>query len=462
MRTNRSTHEQQAARLLVPFVMSAIVVSAAIGIFSLRSLYADGAWFFIKELASPGFTHGNATRIMAEWINQSFIVAALTSGIHMPLRGLAWLHGLSLYYFPAAAIITALWFSRKSVPLLVGTLLYVVLVWFQSNFFIIGEAHVFGAAAWLFFVLVLAGNYKEHAWIMAALFALSCVVSFSYEGMLFFAPVISFIIVRDVRHSRRAGHLLALTLPVFTAGVVCAVKAVISPVHPGAYGDFKVDVFHVLTNVYLHAAAAFCASSLAVCLLPLTRALKLSLSAVCALSFLVILYYIDAGATVRLHYQNRVLMAVYMPLVLVPVIYAWHRSRHCAVLSRDRLMLFALLTVGVMSAADIVSSVRYAGYAGGFCDVIRCGSSVSNIDSRFLWGWSDPLMNALLTDDPGAPLLPEMERQAEKDGWTGTALTAIRDYRVRTGQKGLCGECRRVVSGRDREPSPGETFKRAQ
>jgi hypothetical protein len=444
MKVPRIINDKNAVAYTILFAAAMLIISGVVGILSFRSLYADGAGFFSTELGLSGFAHVNNTRVAAEWINQLFIVALLKWGINLPLHRLAWLHGFSLYYFPIAALVASLWFSRGSLPLLIGTIVYIVLVWFQSNFFLIGEAHVFGAAAWLFFILLISGEYSRNRAVMCALPAVSLVISFSYEGVLFYAPVIAFILMRKMIDEPRYRYVFMLTLPVFLCGFICAVFSVLHPRDLLSYGGFKNDVFLVLKNWYLLFVVLFHGIYFGICFLPLPRTVKIIL----AVPFVLLLVFFIAvlgtvGMPEAMHYRNRVLISVYMPLLLVPVIYAWQKFRWLPGITPRQVFLFALLTVGVMAAGDMASSVRFGRYIDSLCDVIHEKKILSGIDGRFRWGWPDPVLNALLVDEPEAPLLPEMERQLEKDGWTKQYITGIREYRARHAVPGICSRCRR-------------------
>jgi hypothetical protein len=444
MTVSRTIHDNNIVACTILFAAAVLIISGLAGIISFRSLYADGAGFFSRELGLSGFAHVNKTRVAAEWINQFFIVALLKWGINMPLHRLAWLHGFSLYYFPIAALVASLWFSRGSLPLLIGTIVYIVLVWFQSNFFLIGEAHVFGAAAWLFLVLLLSGEYSRNRAVLCALPVISLVISFSYEGVLFYAPVIAFILMRKILDEPRYRYVFMLTLPVFLCGFICALFSVLHPRDPLSYGGFKNDLFMVLKSWYLLMVVVYNIMCFSICFLPLQRTVKIIL----AVSFVLLLAYVIAvlftiGIPVEKHYQNRVLISVYMPLLLVPVIYAWQKFRWLPGISPPRVFLFTVLTVGVMAAGDMVSSVSFSRYIDSFCAVMHEKKSLSGIEGRFRWGWPDPILNALLADEPEAPLLPEMELQLEKDGWTKEYIAGIREYRTRHAAPGICSRCRR-------------------
>lgn len=437
-------NNKQAVTCAILFAAALLIISGLVGIYSFRSLYADGAGFFSRELGLSGFAHVNRTRVAAEWINQLFIVAALKWGINLPLHRLAWLHGFSLYYFPIAALVAGLWFSRGSLPLLIGTVVYIVLIWFQSNFFLIGEAHVFGAAAWLFYILLLSGEYTRNRAVLCALPVLSFIISFSYEGVLFYAPVIAFILIRNILDEPRYRYVLMLTLPVLLCGFICAVFSVLHPRDLLSYGVFKNDLFMVLKNLHLFLMVVYTIMCFSTCFLPLPRTVKIMLAVPIVLILAVFITAIcTIGTPVAWHYQNRVLASVYMPLLLVPVLYAWQKFRWLPNISPLRALLFTVLTVGVMAAGDMASSLRFGRYIDSFCDVIHEKKSLFGIDGRFRWGWPDPILNALLADEPEAPLLPEMELQLEKDGWTQKYITGIREYRARHAAPGICSRCRR-------------------
>lgn len=118
-----------------------------------RFLYADGAYYLIRQLELDGWFIVGSGRQFAQHVRQSPLQLALALGVS-DLYWLKKIYGATLYLLPLLSLLlTNLLLRDPRVRLL--PLLSFYLATAPAFGFIISEAHVYLAAFWLLFALVL-------------------------------------------------------------------------------------------------------------------------------------------------------------------------------------------------------------------------------------------------------------------------------------------------------------------
>jgi hypothetical protein len=191
----------------------AIATALAVGALQVDLvLFADGAYFYIKQLQQEGFHLFSPARLHAEYFVQVPMQSALRLGV-TNTDLLLKLHGLGAYGLPLGAIVFCGLYSRDPLFTLMVLLSFALShlpVWSMG----ISEAHFAAALFWVSAALIRNNRGLTPAE-LAGLILLGLLMIRSYESNLVFAPLLIatlFLSRKNLRTPVQRGAALCLVL----------------------------------------------------------------------------------------------------------------------------------------------------------------------------------------------------------------------------------------------------------
>ena len=308
-----------------PILLAAAVLALALVnadcVLSQRYLAQDGSYFFLIILRGHGYAMWDRARDYANWLTQLPAVTLIHDfGCRdVKLIGLAF--GAALFFLPLAGVPLAWWAARRAPRhFLLYPLLSYAILFLDSGYFIISEAHIAAALFWPMLYLLL---FSERLTVLRSglLIAMAAAAVRSYETYLFLSWPLLFCAWRRGRASwaeRRYGQWLTCSVAslLYLLAVAVALKATIIPRHAGRRADFAVS----LIAHFFYPAVVFSLAALALVFLMLfrpewSRAERRVKLAICAGGIVVPLLPVLGFVVPGLQVLSRV-QALYVPLLL--------------------------------------------------------------------------------------------------------------------------------------------------
>jgi hypothetical protein len=188
MKINRNTPDRFHATLTPEIVVGSIIFCAVVRLFSSSSLFADGAYHLMHNIAykSPVMTGG---REFSKWITQGLVVIALHFDLTSNTYYLGLLLGLGFQVLPAVLFGSAVWIIRKNQNAFVLTAPAGLLTFFFSGS--IGESSLGAGLGYLAFSLMVR-QLVEPKFGKLALLLVSIIAIRTYESLVLIIPVLIF------------------------------------------------------------------------------------------------------------------------------------------------------------------------------------------------------------------------------------------------------------------------------
>jgi hypothetical protein len=407
------------------FLVAALAWSGAL-VYSMlvaRILYADGGAALLGQLIDPlQFKDYGEQRSFAGYIVQAPVVLGQLADLQS-VASYAALYALGMFGVTAAAMLAALFLSRRQPLLFAANALAVVVFGFGVNF-INSEANLLFGFVWLSMTILALDRPapKLRGWLLPALaFALLRV----YEGMMLVGPILAvwaFVaITREANKAQRVG--LALASVLFFAAAAIGFAGVLSPQDPANAAGFVAS-----TTTYFQAPQRFLLlSSLAAVWAIFDRRqwARIAAAIACAafgLAFLWAIVRVQGYYAYIFYYRNRGFLVLSLPVfaVAIAAIAQW-RPRWLAAASAGPTAIL-LVPIVCAVAGDLLGSFRWHEYTQAFCLVLRLDATPAERLERLKrssvmtgWGWTHPVLSILLRErgsdamvanDPGGRMKP--------------------------------------------------------
>ena len=223
--------------------VSFFLLSLAYAIVTARSLYNDGAYYFLRVLQANGFTEMLFSRGHAGYLYQLPVVLALRLGI-TNLEVLQAAFGVGCFCAWPVAMWLCYRLARQHFWLVV---LAAGMAYLNAAFVAVGEHIVAHAFFWpVVFVLLFVQPLTKFA--AAVLLVSSLILLRSYESMLFLGPVLAwFAFRRAQREPGTAGRVICLVSAVILLlAVPIAVDGMLHPCTSSSAHSFKTGMLHLL------------------------------------------------------------------------------------------------------------------------------------------------------------------------------------------------------------------------
>jgi hypothetical protein len=392
-----------AARIAVFGVLALL---GALGIGSLRGIYADGAWDLWANLSGVGLVDG--TRIFAQWLAQGPIHLAIGSGV-TDLDDLMFIYGLGPVLLPllawAAAFIVVFrddlfWFFVAAFAV----------VYLNSGFVAIGQySLMYGLAALAAAILV----RPRLSIPLAVVLGLVAVIALrTYEAAAYLSPLLALLAVVTARRkpaARRWEQVLRYAVAgLFLVGAALAVIALIAPRDATNLATAS-DLLAPLTSDLQFVISFLIAAALLAAVLVLRGRWRAVTAALLALATLVLL--IPAlWAPPWMHYHARTITGIALVLLLGVPILLRVLGRPVS-FGRTWPASAALLAVLVVPMA--VHSIEYRGWLERFQLSIQDRSGIVDLTGSlaeyeaptYAWPWTNPFLSLLLREDGSTAVL---------------------------------------------------------
>lgn len=370
-----------------------------------RSLYGDGAWVVLSELANPlHYNDYDFHRSFASYITQT----PLLLGERMGMRNVtayAALYTLGIEALPAALFVFALFIARGTPTLFAVTAGAIAVFGFGVNV-VNSEANLLFALVWLSTViLALPGRRPVLRGYVLPLIALALLRV--YEGMLLAGPVLaiqSFAMARRHRGSEEQPGLTIATLA-FVVATLIGFSGFVAPRDAGNASNFQANVVTYLSDpqAFLLASALLSMASASIAQRRM-RWLCLAASGAAACVFVGRMLDLHGYYAYRLYYFNRSFLVLLLPIFVGGALFA---TRHHAPFRGARdprvALIAAVMPFVAVVVVDLAGSVRWMSYMRTFCGVLDDpGTASQGIEhlrhSGTVMGtrWTHPALSVLL------------------------------------------------------------------
>lgn len=405
----RADSESVAARRFHALLIALLIVLAVLSVFSLKILFADGAFVQLEMLRRLDFWIVDPGRFFSLAIAQAPAVAAIWAGVDS-IYVISAVFSAGAVAWQIGAILSALWLTRRQPVARAVVLLYLVLIYAQGGFFIEAEYNMFSTSAILAFALIVTERVAPLR-ALAALAVVALVLTRAYEAALFVNVVL--IAGLWLRYRRPMGaaervFLIVITL-LLAAGVWQAVSSVINPRDAANATGFREAHFRLVTHVLLGfgvlvAAIALRADMCGKRWAPLLVAL--------AVVYAVAMVFRPRLMGIEDAIYNRVLTAAPMALLLAAGFWAALRMPRLTI-DTAHLALAACIFI----AFQVYATVRWWAFIDEYRLQLACHTGLVNVYAPstglnqrkynvFVWSWTNPSLSLLLRP-PGSNTLFE-------------------------------------------------------
>jgi hypothetical protein len=192
-------------------------------------LYADGALYFMRIIASGHFVNVSSYRVGATILTQWPLVLAIALGEHS-IAGLAAVHSAALLAVPTVCFIATSWMSRRNAIAAAANAIVICCVYYTTIFDIIGEYHILYSLFWLCSAWIVLYPPRPW-WSFGLLFAAAIAMLRSYELTVITGGLLTFLCVaqalrREAFLRRTAWSALAA---LFVLGVPLGLWGILVP-----------------------------------------------------------------------------------------------------------------------------------------------------------------------------------------------------------------------------------------
>ncbi len=230
--TSVTAQNHQGSELSISKVCVLIIVLAlaAIGLYSVRGLYGDGAFFLFKILTQRTFWLFDPPRQFVQILTQAPIVIGMKYGI-TDVTTLIYLQSIGTVGVPIGIWFNTLFQARNS-PLFWPLSLCFSVTYLSSGFFAVGEFNTTYALASYCFALIMLKNFSPFS--LVTLTLSSATLTRSYEAMIFLGPALSFTTLLALNHTSetkptRVKITYGLSLIFFLAATIISAKSLLTP-----------------------------------------------------------------------------------------------------------------------------------------------------------------------------------------------------------------------------------------
>jgi len=369
-----------------------------------RSLYGDGAWLVLSQLAYPfHYNDYDFHRSFASYLAQTPLLLGERFGLPN-VTAYAALYTLGSQALPAASLFLALFLATSLPGLFVATIAAIVLFGFGVNF-VNSEVNLFFALAWLCAVIVALPGPRPvlRCFVLPMLaFALLRV----YEGMLFAGPVLalgSFLAARTSRVDENIGLTIATML--FTIGALIGFSSFVAPRDPGNASNFLATSFAYLENPQAFALASVLAAGAAMrSAMRGTRIAWIAASIVFAAWFVWLMIDLNGYYAYRLYYANRAFLIFLLTFAIGILMLVTHRRPTWLAMPVPRFgMAVVMIPFVAVVVVDLLGSARWMAYMRSFCTALDDPAAIA-LGTKGLeqtgaltgWVWTHPTLSVLL------------------------------------------------------------------
>jgi hypothetical protein len=394
----------------------AATLITVLAIFGDRFLYADSAFFFVKQLELGGYFLNDPARFFAQILSQTPLQLSLALGLEN-LTVLGKVYGSTLFLMPLLSLFLCQLLIKDQRILLLPMLSFFVAT-MPAYAFIVSEAHVMLAAFWVLVALLLKAESLSRAeMVLAAL--LAALAAYSYESALFLNPLLIAILMW--RWAKLAGRFRSFwavaMLSLLLLGILVAGNSILHPRDANNESQFLESVFVLLrSSHYVWLLVPVSVGSLVLALrgwVP-TQTQMLSCMALGAVTVGLALSMWPQLSDIHLSYKARVLLLL-IPVGLMLLAWLFHKfpgQLHWLPAAGTFLLAF---TIACQVSMQLTASWQWRGYLQVFAGevAIRRGDSVVEFQRSRLnevqigrqlvaplnWDWTFPLLSILLAPE---------------------------------------------------------------
>jgi len=228
---------EQSERFLKYFCIAIVLLLSAVHLLVQISLFADGSAFLVALLTDQTFIWPDPTRNFATTITQFPVVLLLKLGLKN-INLLIYAQTFGFLLFPTIMWVVSLVVLRSE-PLFWPFVILMSVVYLKTSFFAVGESHVaYSITACCMAILLSRRTISLQRGII--LFALSFLVTRTYEALFFLGPLLSLMTgarLRDTSNQRLVIFLLWGAIILFLASSAIAASSILKPVAPDSFAE---------------------------------------------------------------------------------------------------------------------------------------------------------------------------------------------------------------------------------